>query len=29
MQGPFHPDLGIAMDMSIQLKTEAGQRCAP
>lgn len=27
MQGPFHPDLGIAMDMSIQLKTEAGQLC--
>ena len=27
MQGPFHPDLGIAMDMSIQLKTQAGQLC--
>lgn len=27
MQGPFHPELGIAMDMSIQLKTEAGQLC--
>ena len=27
LQGPFHPDLGIAMDMSIQLKTEAGQLC--
>jgi len=27
MQGPLHPDLGIAMDMSIQLKTEAGQLC--
>ncbi len=27
MQGPFHPDLGIAMDISIQLKTEAGQLC--
>lgn len=25
MQGPSHPELGIAMDMSIQLKTEAGQ----
>lgn len=25
IQGPKHPDLGIAMDMSIQLKTEAGQ----
>ena len=25
LQGPRHPDLGIAMDMSIQLKTEAGQ----
>ncbi|BBC71109.1 oxidoreductase [Altererythrobacter sp. B11] len=25
IQGPRHPDLGIAMDMSIQLKTEAGQ----
>lgn len=27
VQGPFHPELGIAMDMSIQLKTEAGQLC--
>jgi len=27
MQGPFHPELGIAMDMSIQLKTAAGQLC--
>ncbi|MEL7156135.1 MAG: oxidoreductase, partial [Actinomycetota bacterium] len=27
MQGPFHPELGIAMDMSIQLKTGAGQLC--
>ncbi|MFW2333628.1 Gfo/Idh/MocA family oxidoreductase [Ilumatobacter sp.] len=27
MQGPIHPDLGIAMDMSIQLRTEAGQLC--
>ena len=27
MEGPRHPDLGIAMDMSIQLKTEAGQLC--
>ncbi|WP_284124356.1 Gfo/Idh/MocA family oxidoreductase [Parerythrobacter aestuarii] len=25
LQGPQHPDLGIAMDMSIQMKTEAGQ----
>lgn len=25
MQGPAHPELGIAMDMSIQLKTETGQ----
>lgn len=24
MQGPMHPDLGIAMDMSIQLKTDSG-----
>ena len=24
VQGPKHPDLGIAMDMSIQLKTESG-----
>ena len=27
MQGPLHRELGIAMDMSIQLKTEAGQLC--
>ena len=27
MQGPIHPELGIAMDMSIQLRTEAGQLC--
>ncbi|MDJ0767342.1 MAG: Gfo/Idh/MocA family oxidoreductase [Ilumatobacter sp.] len=27
MQGPVHPELGIAMDMSIQLRTEAGQLC--
>ena len=27
MQGPMHPELGIAMDMSIQLLTEAGQLC--
>ena len=25
LQGPRHPELGIAMDMSIQMKTEAGQ----
>ncbi len=25
LQGPRHPELGIAMDMSIHLKTEAGQ----
>jgi 2-hydroxy-4-carboxymuconate semialdehyde hemiacetal dehydrogenase len=24
MEGPHHPDLGIAMDLSIQLKTESG-----
>ena len=24
LQGPRHPELGIAMDMSIQLKTEEG-----
>ncbi len=24
MEGPHHPELGIAMDMSIQLKTESG-----
>ena len=27
VQGPVHPELGIAMDLSIQLKTEAGQLC--
>ena len=27
LQGPIDPELGIAMDMSIQLKTEAGQLC--
>jgi 2-hydroxy-4-carboxymuconate semialdehyde hemiacetal dehydrogenase len=27
IQGPKHPDLGIAMDMSIQLKTESGKIC--
>ena len=27
MEGPHHPDLGIAMDMSIQLKTENGAIC--
>ncbi|WP_347302243.1 Gfo/Idh/MocA family oxidoreductase [Croceibacterium sp. TMG7-5b_MA50] len=27
MQGPRHPDLGIAMDMSIQLKAESGAIC--
>lgn len=27
LQGPIHPDLGIAMDMSIQLKTESGALC--
>lgn len=27
LQGPMHPELGIAMDMSIQLLTEAGQLC--
>lgn len=25
LEGPIHPDLGIALDMSIQLKTEVGQ----
>ncbi|MGY9071600.1 MAG: Gfo/Idh/MocA family oxidoreductase [Acidimicrobiales bacterium] len=28
VQGPKHPDLGIAMDMSIQLLTESGAICA-
>ena len=27
VQGPINPDLGIAMDMSIQLRTEAGKIC--
>ncbi len=27
VQGPMHPDLGIAMDMSIQLKTPKGAVC--
>jgi 2-hydroxy-4-carboxymuconate semialdehyde hemiacetal dehydrogenase len=27
VQGPIHPELGIAMDMSIQLKTENGALC--
>ena len=27
VQGPVHPDLGIAMDMSIQLKTAGGAIC--
>jgi 2-hydroxy-4-carboxymuconate semialdehyde hemiacetal dehydrogenase len=27
IQGPKHPDLGIAMDMSIQLKSETGAIC--
>jgi 2-hydroxy-4-carboxymuconate semialdehyde hemiacetal dehydrogenase len=27
MEGPHHPELGIAMDMSIQLKTEKGKIC--
>lgn len=27
IQGPIHPELGIAMDMSIQLKTENGKIC--
>jgi 2-hydroxy-4-carboxymuconate semialdehyde hemiacetal dehydrogenase len=27
VQGPMHPDLGIAMDMSIQLRTENGKIC--
>lgn len=28
MEGPHHPELGIAMDMSIQMKTETGKICA-
>jgi len=27
MEGPHHPELGIAMDMSIGLKTESGKIC--
>jgi len=27
IEGPQHPDLGIAMDMSIQMKTESGKIC--
>ncbi len=27
IQGPIHPELGIAMDMSIQLKAENGAIC--
>jgi 2-hydroxy-4-carboxymuconate semialdehyde hemiacetal dehydrogenase len=27
VQGPLHPDLGIAMDMSIQARTPAGRIC--
>jgi 2-hydroxy-4-carboxymuconate semialdehyde hemiacetal dehydrogenase len=27
VEGPHHPELGIAMDMSIQLKTERGALC--
>lgn len=27
VQGPMHPELGIAMDMSIQLKTTSGKIC--
>jgi len=27
MEGPIHPELGIAMDMSIQLKSESGAIC--
>lgn len=27
MEGPHHPELGIAMDMSIQMKTEGGKIC--
>ena len=27
MQGPIHPELGIAMDMSIQLKAQSGAIC--
>jgi 2-hydroxy-4-carboxymuconate semialdehyde hemiacetal dehydrogenase len=27
IQGPKHPELGIAMDMSIQLQSESGKIC--
>jgi 2-hydroxy-4-carboxymuconate semialdehyde hemiacetal dehydrogenase len=27
MQGPIHPELGIAMDMSVQLRAESGAIC--
>jgi 2-hydroxy-4-carboxymuconate semialdehyde hemiacetal dehydrogenase len=27
MQGPIHPELGIALDMSVQLKTDSGVLC--
>jgi 2-hydroxy-4-carboxymuconate semialdehyde hemiacetal dehydrogenase len=27
VQGPVHPELGIAMDMSVQLRTQAGRIC--
>ena len=27
VEGPIHPELGIAMDMSIQLKSESGAIC--
>jgi 2-hydroxy-4-carboxymuconate semialdehyde hemiacetal dehydrogenase len=27
IEGPIHPELGIAMDMSIQLKSESGAIC--
>jgi 2-hydroxy-4-carboxymuconate semialdehyde hemiacetal dehydrogenase len=27
MQGPIHPELGIAMDMSIQMRSESGSIC--
>ncbi len=27
LEGPYHPELGIAMDMSIQLKAESGALC--
>lgn len=27
IEGPYHPELGIAMDMSIQLKSESGAIC--